>query len=115
MNVKTTVFVIYIEAIIYLLLYNLHDCKFNQSTWMYQFYLIEASNFFSIQYFQNKWEELVFQRAKSVKKTNVQQVILNVSQQFKLSVKYVHGNMFVLVSSSLILNSFHTLFLCFSS
>ena len=28
MNVKTSVFVIYDEAIIYLLLYNLHDCIF---------------------------------------------------------------------------------------
>ena len=29
MNAKTSVFVIYIEAIIYLLLHNLHDCTFN--------------------------------------------------------------------------------------
>ena len=29
MNVKISVFVIYVEAIIYLLLYNLHDCTFN--------------------------------------------------------------------------------------
>ena len=29
MNVKMPVFVIWVEAIIYLLLYNLHDCTFN--------------------------------------------------------------------------------------
>ena len=29
MNAKISVFVIYIEAIIYLLLYSLHDCTFN--------------------------------------------------------------------------------------
>ena len=29
MNAKSLVFVIYVEAIIYLLLYNLHDCIFN--------------------------------------------------------------------------------------
>ena len=28
---KISVFVIYFEAIIYLLLYNLHDCTFNES------------------------------------------------------------------------------------
>ena len=28
MNAKTSVFVIFVEAIIYLLLYNLHDCTF---------------------------------------------------------------------------------------
>ena len=31
MNAKISVFVIYIKAIIYLLLYNLHDCTFNCS------------------------------------------------------------------------------------
>ena len=30
MNVEISVFVICIEAIIYLLLYNLHDCTFNK-------------------------------------------------------------------------------------
>ena len=29
MNAKISVFVIYVETIIYLLLYNLHDCTFN--------------------------------------------------------------------------------------
>ena len=29
MNVKISVFVIFVEAIIYFLLYNLHDCTFN--------------------------------------------------------------------------------------
>ena len=29
MNAKISVFVIHVEAIIYLLLYNLHDCTFN--------------------------------------------------------------------------------------
>ena len=29
MNVKTSVFVIFVDAFIYLLLYNLHDCTFN--------------------------------------------------------------------------------------
>ena len=29
MNAKTSAFVICVEAIIYLLLYNLHDCTFN--------------------------------------------------------------------------------------
>ena len=29
MNAKISVFVIYVEVIIYLLLYNLHDCAFN--------------------------------------------------------------------------------------
>ena len=29
MNAKITVFFVYVEAIIYLLLYNLHDCTFN--------------------------------------------------------------------------------------
>ena len=31
MNAKISVFVICVEAIIYLLLYNLHDCTFNTS------------------------------------------------------------------------------------
>ena len=30
MQMKISVFVICVEAIIYLLLYNLHDCNFNQ-------------------------------------------------------------------------------------
>ena len=30
MNAKISVFVIYVEAVTYLLLYNLHDCTFNQ-------------------------------------------------------------------------------------
>ena len=30
MNVKISVFVIFIEEIIYFLLYNLHDCTFNK-------------------------------------------------------------------------------------
>ena len=30
MNAKISVFVIYVEAIIYLVLYNLHDCTFNE-------------------------------------------------------------------------------------
>ena len=30
MNAKMSVFVIYVEAIIYLLLYNFHDCTFEQ-------------------------------------------------------------------------------------
>ena len=29
MNAKISVFVIFVKAIIYLLLYNLHDCTFN--------------------------------------------------------------------------------------
>ena len=29
MNAKISVFVIFVKAIIYLLLYNLHDCAFN--------------------------------------------------------------------------------------
>ena len=35
--------------------------------------------------------ELVFQRAKSVKRKNVQHVILNVDQQLEHSLKYVHS------------------------
>ena len=31
MNTKISVFVVYVKAIIYLLLYNLHDCAFNIS------------------------------------------------------------------------------------
>ena len=32
MNAKTSVFVMCVEAIIYLLLYNLHDCTFKRET-----------------------------------------------------------------------------------
>ena len=34
MNAQISVFVIHVEAIIYLLLYNLHDCTFNKKTLM---------------------------------------------------------------------------------
>ena len=44
MNAKISVFVIFVEVIIYLLLYNLHDCAYNEhlftaaSTWNISFY-----------------------------------------------------------------------------
>ena len=37
MNAKISVFVICVEAIIYLLLYNLHDCIVNTNVWKNEF------------------------------------------------------------------------------
>ena len=33
MDAKISVYVIYVEAILYLMLYNLHDCTFNLLRW----------------------------------------------------------------------------------
>ena len=40
MNAKISVFVIYVEAIIYFLLYNLHDCTFNKKKTFYIFAIV---------------------------------------------------------------------------
>ena len=39
MNVKISVFVVYVEAIMYLILYNLHDCAVKEQNYFlkYQF------------------------------------------------------------------------------
>ena len=43
MNAKISVFVICVEAIIYLLLHNLHDCTFNMSNNMYEDLLVNLA------------------------------------------------------------------------
>ena len=41
MNAKTSVLVICIEAIIYLSLYNLHDCTFNKKSFIKKTYILK--------------------------------------------------------------------------
>ena len=53
MNAKHSVFVIYAEAIIYLLLYNLHDCTFNTSRKLLE---NRNENFPVVHYFRRKLE-----------------------------------------------------------
>ena len=55
MNVKISVFVICVEAIIYLLLYNLHDCAFKL---FYQFSILLFISF-PVNAFENKMDDMM--------------------------------------------------------